>query len=199
MSKSVIAVDIDEVLFPMAPTFLRYYNTQHGTDFKLDQMSSYYLEELTGDTKDVMLKKIQEYLKTEDYTLGQPISGSIDAIKKLREKFRLILVTSRDHFFRGPTEAYLEGHFKGLYDELYYTHKAEEPGLVVPKYEICKEIGAFALVDDHLPNVISCPEHGVKGILFGDYPWNQMTKLPNGVTRVKNWQEVLEYFNDKGR
>lgn len=196
--KPTIAVDIDEVLFPMGPTFLHYYNTEHGTDYKLDQMTSYFLEDVTGDSTEYMLGKIQAYLETEHYTKGHPVSGALEAIHKLREKFRLVLITSRDHFFRGHTEKFLEKHFSGLYDELHYTHAAEDPSKRTPKYVICQEIRAIALIDDHLPNVVGCAENGVEGILFGDYPWNQIEKLPKGVTRVKNWEEVLEYFDGKG-
>ena len=198
-SKPTIAVDIDEVLFPMAPTFLSYYNTQHGTNYKLDQMTSYFLEDLTGESTEEMLAKIQAYLKAEIYTQGKPVIGSLGAIHKLREKFKLVVVTSRDHFFRGHTEAFLDSHFSGLYDELHYTHKPDSPDIRTPKYKICQEIKAIALIDDHLSNVVGCAENGIKGILFGDYPWNQTKKLPEGVTRLKNWQEVLEYFYAESR
>jgi 5'(3')-deoxyribonucleotidase len=197
MTKEVIAVDIDEVLFPMAPTFLHHYNTQHGTVYTVDQMTSYYLETLTGDTEEYMLSKIKEYLKTENYRSGQPITGSIDAIQELRKRFNLALVTSRNRFYRGSTEEFLETHFGGLYDQLHYTHNAEGPDVYIPKHVICKDIGAIALVDDHLSNVISCAENGIQGILFGDYPWNQAEHLPDGVIRCKDWSAVLEYFSNE--
>jgi uncharacterized HAD superfamily protein len=38
----------------------------------------------------------------------------------------------------------------------------------------------------------------MSGVLFGNYPWNQVDKLPDNVVRVNNWQEVLEYFDAKG-
>jgi uncharacterized HAD superfamily protein len=195
--KEAIAVDIDEVLFPMAATLLDYYNGEHGTKYRLEQMTSYFLEDLTGETEQEMLKKIEAYLATEHYQKGKPIAGAIEAIHSLREKYRLVVITSRDHFYRGSTERFLDEHFGGLYDELYYTHDEHEPEKRKSKYEICQEIGAVALVDDHLKYVISCAEHGIKGVLFGDYPWNQADKLPDGVVRAKNWQEVLEYFGGR--
>jgi uncharacterized HAD superfamily protein len=196
-ARKTIAVDIDEVLFPMAPSFLRYYNDEHGSNYRLEQMSSYFLEDLTGDSQEYMLSKIETFLKSEDYKLGEPVSGSIEAIRQLRKKFRLVLVTARDHFYRGATEEFLEAKFAGLYDELYYTHQSNKPSVRVPKYTICQEIEAIALIDDHLSNVIGCAEHGIEGILFGNYPWNQAKTLPEGVVRAKDWQEVLEHFNGR--
>src|SRR3989344_283378 len=181
-NKPVIAVDIDEVLFPMSPTFLRYYNTTEKTDYTLDQMISYYFEAITGDSREEILSKIKAYLKTEDYEQGKPVAGSIDAIRKLRKRFRLIVVTSRANFFRGHTEDFLEKHFAGLYDDLYYTHSPDKPDVLIPKEVICKEVDAVALIDDHLSNVIACAKEGIDGVLFGEYAWNQADKLPKGVT-----------------
>lgn len=48
MSKPKIAVDIDEVLFPNVPTLLPYYNRVSGTDIKMEQMTSYFIEDITG-------------------------------------------------------------------------------------------------------------------------------------------------------
>lgn len=195
MSKPTIAVDIDEVLFPMAPTFLKYHNTAHGTSIELDHLTSYYLEDITGETVEQVIQKIKTYLNTEHYSNGQPIDGSVDAIKKLRSKFRLVLITARNDFYRGHTESFIEKHFSGLFDELRYTHEIETPELTIPKHVICKSIGAKVLIDDHLHNVIECVEAGIHSILFGDYPWNKTDMLPQGITRCKDWQEVLEYFD----
>lgn len=195
--KRTIAIDIDEVLFPMANTFLEWHNSEYGTDFTLDQMTSYYVEDLTGETEEAMLLKIKAYLDTEHYKQGKPLEGTVDAIHKLKKKFKLAIITSRDHFYRPSTKRFLESHFGGLYDELYYTHTVRQLDLRLPKHIICEEIGAFALVDDHLNHIIAAAEHGLEGVLFGNYAWNQANELPSGVTRVNNWQEALEYFDAK--
>ena len=63
------------------------------------------------------------------------------------------------------------------------------------KAEVCKEIGAVALIDDSLKHLLQCSEVGIEGILFGDYPWNQTDSLPENITRCTNWLEVLEHLN----
>src|SRR5207344_1526958 len=109
--KPTIAVDIDEVLFPMVPTLLEYHNSEHGTSFEIDQMTSYFLQDLTGDTLEEIMAKLKAYLDTEHHTQSQPIPGSIEAIKALREHYRLVLITSRNDFYRGHTENFIEQHF----------------------------------------------------------------------------------------
>jgi uncharacterized HAD superfamily protein len=66
-----------------------------------------------------------------------------------------------------------------------------------PKSEVCRELGVSYLIDDNLTAVKQTSAFGIEVLLFGDYPWNQIDELPRGVTRVKNWQEVLEYFDNE--
>ncbi len=65
----------------------------------------------------------------------------------------------------------------------------------VTKAEICQKIGAFALLDDSISHLVECAEVGVDGYLFGDYPWNQVEELPNGIVRCLDWQEVADNLN----
>ncbi|CAN5403684.1 hypothetical protein BH10PAT3_BH10PAT3_7770 [soil metagenome] len=198
MKRETIAVDVDEVLFPMAPTFLTYHNDTHGTSFTTDEMTSYYVEELTGETEAQMLAKIDAYLETEHYTAGLPVEGSVESIKKLRERYRLVLITARQSSYRGSTEAFIGKHFEGLFDDLRYTHNLEAPEIYIPKSGICKELGASALIDDSLSNVKDCAAQGIRSVLFGSYTWNQTTELPEGVTRCADWPAVLEHFSGRG-
>jgi uncharacterized HAD superfamily protein len=197
MPKPVIAVDIDEVLFPLAPTFLNYYNEQSGTSITLDDMTSYYLHEVTGEPRDVELAKLEAYIDTEHHINSLPIDGALEAIKKLHARYSLIVVTSRAPFFGEHTKNFLEKHFTGLYDGFYNVHRSDIEHKDISKAQICKEISAIALIDDHLNYVLDAAKHGVECLLFGDYAWNQCEKLPDKVTRVKNWQEVLEHFDAK--
>ena len=195
MSREQIAVDIDEVLFPMAPTFLEFHNLEHGTDINLDQLSSYYIEDITGDSEAEMLAKIDAYLETEHYSAGRPIPNSIESIQRLRDKYDLILITSRHDSYRGSTEDFIKSHFEGLFDSLTYTHLDEDPQVLVPKHVLCKNLGASALIDDSLSNVTEAAQNGIEAVLFGSYPWNQSDELPGGVTRCVDWPAVLEHFD----
>jgi 5'(3')-deoxyribonucleotidase len=193
-NKPVIVVDIDEVLFPMAATFLNYYNHEHKTNYTVNDMDSYYVEDMTGETEEQLLAKIRSYISTPHYKNAQPLEGSAEAIQRLSEEYELAILTARDDFYRGSTENFVEAHYPGVFSSVQYTHQIESPHIFVPKFEICKELGAIAIIDDSLKNVIECAEHGIDGILFGEYAWNKTDQLPHGVTRLNDWQEVAEHF-----
>jgi hypothetical protein len=55
-----------------------------------------------------------------------------------------------------------------------------------------KELGVVAMVDDGLRNCLRATEAGIRALLFGDYPWNQIDEMPPGMKRVMDWDAVLE-------
>lgn len=65
------------------------------------------------------------------------------------------------------------------------------------KGELAKSIGADYIIDDQIKHVLAAAELGIRGILFGDYAWNKADVLPDNVTRVNDWQEVLNYFETR--
>jgi len=194
MIKPVLAIDIDEVLFPFTDLFLAYHNEKHGTNIALSDMQTNYLEDITGDTLEQILVKLEDFANTEAFRQNRPLQHSVESLEKLRQHYELVLVTARDHFYRGHTERFIEGHYPNVFRELHYTHQIETPHEREKKWVMCQRLNAVALIDDTLKNVVQCAEHGIDGIVFGDYPWNQADELPPGVTRCKDWPAVLEYF-----
>ncbi|HEY1835463.1 MAG TPA: hypothetical protein VGG13_01430, partial [Candidatus Saccharimonadales bacterium] len=63
--------------------------------------------------------------------------------------------------------------------------------------EIAQEIGAKYLIDDNAEYCVLSQDIGVQALLFGDYGWNRKEKLVKGVTRVKEWAAVLQYFDEQ--
>lgn len=194
MSKPIIVVDMDEVLFPLTDSFLPYFNKMQGTNHSTDTMTTYRIQDLTGQPEEEVLGRLKEFLLTPHHNEAQPIAGSVDGIKRLSKKFELVLLTARQSFYRGYSEQFIDKHYPGIFDEVRYTHEPEAPDIEIPKVEICKDLKALALIDDSLSNVTQCAEQGMQGILFGDFTWNKADTLPKGVIRLSNWQKVAEHF-----
>ena len=83
----------------------------------------------------------------------------------------------------------------GFFSDVLHIGYADVMEKPVKKVDMCKRLGAIALIDDSLSHVTECAEEGIEGVLFGDYPWNQADELPSGVTRCVDWPAVLEYFD----
>ncbi|HSX37066.1 MAG TPA: hypothetical protein VLG13_03040, partial [Patescibacteria group bacterium] len=94
--KPIIAVDIDEVLFPLHEHFLKHHNEQYGTDFIFpDPEGRYYLNEFSGDNLKIIMRKLRHYYKSGETAHLQPLPGAIKAINKLHKRFDLVILSSQ--------------------------------------------------------------------------------------------------------
>lgn len=187
----VIAIDIDEVTADFISYFIYFHNLMYKTNIKKKQVSSYYLYEAFKTDKYEMGVRFDEFQSLRLLERLEPAKGAIAGINKLiKFGFSPHFVTARPRTIEQETKLWLKKHFKNLEAPLYFTHQA--PGkMELKKSEICKQIGADILIDDHIENALDCAANGIKVYLF-DAPWNQTKSLPGNVFRVKSWKEILE-------
>jgi uncharacterized HAD superfamily protein len=192
MSKPVLAIDIDDVIFPFTEITLRLHNEKHGTELEVEDISSYYyLEELKGlSTSDEVEEYLDEFFAEVYEGRIKPNLDAQRAINLLKDKYEIDIITARRPTTRKVTEQWLKHHFPDMFRDVHFPRELADPA--TPKPQICKQIGAVAIVDDHIDNLIGCAELGIKALLFGSYPWSKDWKLPEGVKRVNTWDEVLE-------
>ncbi len=190
MTKPILAIDMDEVLFPFLPEFNRYYNEQHATDFKLEDYVSFDFEKVWGGTADRATIQVDAFLR-HDHRAIQPVPVALEALKELKQHYQLVVVTARDGITERETRLWILHHFPDYFDDIilagnHYTGRGYRT-----KSEICLGLGASMLIDDGLHNILDCAAAGVPGLLFGDYAWNQTEEpLPMNVQRVADWHEA---------
>jgi|SRR3989344_4580873 len=194
MSKPTIAVDIDEVLVPYAEGLVEYHNNKYGTRVRFEDVLHHNFDEFWEVSHEEYLRRAWQYI-IENHKTAAPIKGAKETMKRLHKRYKILLITFRSAPLKEATLYWLDKHFEGYFDEPVFLGDKQGTGAhVATKAEICNKIGAEWLIDDHLAPILEASGAGIKGILFGNYPWNQAELLPEGVTRVKNWQEVQEYF-----
>lgn len=201
MDKPIIAIDIDEVLSPLHRPFLIHHNQVYGTDFVYPDLEGrYYLEQFTSDAPEVTESKIREFVDHPSFeTVIVPLPGAIEAIKHLKKSFDLVIVTSRQPFYRKVTERFLKRYFPRQFNDVHFIPHFAGAALnpAAAKLTICEKVGASYLIDDNASTAMHAAEKGIGALLFGDYHWNQTDGLPEGVTRCKDWPAVLEYFDGR--
>jgi hypothetical protein len=82
--------------------------------------------------------------------------------------------------------------FSGIWDG-----KTTRGGHLLTKGEQYRQLGADYVIDDYLKHCVAGVQEGTEAVLFGNFPWNQSDKLPEGVARCKDWVAVLEHFRGK--
>ena len=83
----------------------------------------------------------------------------------------------------------LDKHFPDIFHSIEFT--GLYGGQPRSKADVCRELNADLLIDDHLAHALPVAQCGVDVLLFGNYPWNQTKeKLPGNIRRVKGWDEI---------
>lgn len=192
-AKPVLAVDVDEVLYPFMPLFIEHHNKHHGTNKMLNQLTSYVLEENFSMSDNQKLERIRSFVAGGGFSKGLPLEQSQQAIAKLARQYDLVVVTSRWKDWEQDTLDWLQQHFPDSFKRIHFANSITwNRGDKHDKSSICLELGAVAFIDDSLDNVEKVSGAGITSLLFGDYPWNQAEKLPDNAQRVRDWNEVLE-------
>ncbi len=181
----VVAVDIDDVLFPLVPHLTAFVNARLATNIRLDQYSTYDFSRVWNISRDEAVDLAELYLDVHPLDLA-PLQSAADAVARLRSGYRLVVVTSREERFRAKTEAWLDRHFPGSFDEVAMTGNHYRGNGCLSKGDVCRDMGVEYLIDDHPRHLSSARSRGVRGILFGDYPW-QREYPAQGRRRVPSW------------
>lgn len=199
-NKPIIAVDIDEVLAPQFQDLIDWYNKMYGT--KLTLADNYPKDPRPWGTNnvEVAVKRVHKFFETDGFKKQQPFQEAKAALKVLNKTYRLVVITGRDNMVKAVTKNWLDRHFTELFAEVHLTAVYSLEGKTQSKAKLMKDLGISYLIDDNLDHVIEAAHEGLKALLFGIYPWNRAEELTENITRVKNWQDVLEYFdNEQGR
>lgn len=194
MGRETIAVDIDEVIFPFVDEFVVYDNERFGGNFTREDFFCYRFEDVLEIPMEQAVQRVYEF-NSADHGHISPLSEAHEAITALNEHYNLTVVTARHPQFEPVTRRWLNRHLPGFFEGVLHIGYAKVMERPVKKVEMCRRLGAIALIDDSLEHVTECAKQGIRGVLFGDYPWNQAEALPEGVTRCADWQAVLRYFD----
>jgi 5'(3')-deoxyribonucleotidase len=202
MSKSIIAIDVDEVLADYASEFVLMSNKHWGTSFKVED----YHEDwpaLWGVDMNEAVARGRVMLEDRMHERLQHNDDAVAVLNRLSRKYELIILTARNIQAKDITLEWLGRHYPMIQPEsVNFAGIWDDPKPDAPrqtKGSIAKKLGVHYIVDDQLKHCQAASEHGIKALLFGDYSWNRSDTLPVGVTRVSNWLAVEEYFERESR
>jgi uncharacterized HAD superfamily protein len=200
MSKKTIAVDIDDVLAASAQAWVDFSNDKWGTnltveDYDEDWAKMWQIDHESMKKRALVIYKSGTVKKVKRYKDAMPV------LKWLAKRYKLVITTSRVRHTQVDTIEWLDEHYPSIFEEVHFAGFYDDLKEDAPKHtkaDLLREIGADYLIDDHPKHCFAAAEVGIKSILFNEYVWSRnLGKLPKGVTRAYNWQEVLEYFKNE--
>ncbi len=197
-----IALDRDDVLIDLNTGLQKFHNHHFGTNLGLEDIHTFDLSEVWRCTPEEAVERVRVFYKSQYYKDLVPLDGAVEGVKRLKDKgHKLVIVTSTHESALEAMYDSLAQHYPGCFnrEDIYLTHTFGGSGKKRTKPEICAEIGARTLVDDHVGNLQGCRERDVHGILMRR-PWNRTFSAEilsaEGIIPVESWQEVVEQIDN---
>lgn len=194
--KQVIAVDIDDVLTDTVRNFIDFSNNRWNTNLSLDDYDENWSHMWQVDHEE-WDRRSREYHNSKVIIDLSHDPASLNVLKKLKNDFDLIVVTSRNNSLKNDTITWVNNNYPDIFRDIYFTgffNTIDRNSAVHTKGNFCKQLNVDYIIDDQVKHCLSSIECGIKALLFGDYKWNQIDGSPDGLCRVNDWGGVLEYF-----
>ena len=191
--KPVLAIDFDDVIFPFMDRFVPHYNDTYDANFSMDDYHTFEFHEVWGGDAALAFDRVATFFHLPHDGVA-PIAGSVEGVAHLAQNYKLIIVTARDESLRPHTEKWVDELFPGRFQEIFlcnsYLLNANERRRT--KLEVVEEVDAVGLIDDSLNNTSLVAATGRRAMLFGNYAWNRIDVLPEGVNRYNDWPHIVE-------
>lgn len=195
MQRRTIAIDCDDVLADHAEDVVDWTNQRFGTNLTISDYTDHW--HLLWATDHAETEKLaHEYHATGRHTSFNHKPDSLEVLKELSKCFDLVVVTARRKEIVKTSLEWIEHKYPGIFKDIRFV-PIWEPYNLVSKADICREIDASYLIDDLPRHCNIAAKVGIKSLVFGDYNWNRDEVLVDGVQRVKNWQEVRDFFDNE--
>lgn len=199
-NKPVIAVDVDDVLFPTNDGTRGFVNNNFDRDYSEEdhsQPGEYkgYFERVWGVDHDTAEHWYHSFINSGALTEMEPVEGAIEAIKELEKNHTLVVVSARHEDQVDMTHQWLLKHFPSVFKDVRFI-SGWYHGRKVSKGDVCREIGADYLIDDHIDHCLEAEKAGTKALLFSEYGWSKDERA-NSLTRVKDWPAVKKFFDEQ--
>lgn len=186
-----VAVDVDEVLYPMMKQLSKHYNKLHNKKAPIYYPKKYVYSDHFKISNDESKHLVRSFYSSDFHKSTKPIMYSQDVLKKLKRKYDLGIITGRQCYGKDATLEFINEYFYDTFDFIVFTNSYSLYGKEMKKSAACKMMAVDVLIDDSVEQCNDVESVGVCPILFGNYSWNQ-TEVP--VSRAYNWREVEEYL-----
>ena len=186
----LIGIDIDDVLADLATALVRFHNDTYGTRLTKAHHCDYDLSKVWGCTQAESVARVMKFFESPLFDSITPVAGAVEGVSSLKGGgHRLVVITSRPGQIAAKTTGWVEKHFPGRFDDIYFaSHAAGKDN--VKKSGFCADLGVEIMLEDCLQIALECSGERVRVFLL-DAPWNQSDGLPEGVTRVFSWDEMV--------
>lgn len=178
MSKPVVAIDLDGVVYDWGGTVRYLMRQHHGIDLPVSSSWDYVEHNVPPEAWSWLWR---EGIELGLFKYGHHLKGSVDGLRELAEIASLRVVTMRPRSALMDTLRFVEG-LPDVFDGVHFLTDGE------PKSSVACDI----YLDD-APHVVNEVVAAGRRVVLFDQAWNQPDgpdELPFGVVRAFGWHDV---------
>lgn len=192
--KRIVAVDFDDIIAGFNYAFACWHNRRFGTSVKYEDITTYVMTDVYRIDMETLLDRIHVFCHSHHHEI-QPIEDAYLELLILSEYFELHIVTSRCESLRVTTINWLSEHMPGIFTHLHFTNGfgTKYPERKRLKSDVCKEIGAIALIDDALMHADEVAAQCSIPVLIPPRPWNK-GDTHSKVIRKETLCDIVEWI-----
>lgn len=190
--RTVIAVDLDDVLAPTSQCIIDHYAKQVGRVLPYGDITAYEYWQSVGVLSDEDAIRIVHGYEISGYPGLEPYKDALAILPSMKDDFIFVLVTARPERLREITESWIDRFFPKVFSTIFLTGNPYTSIDHITKAEACAQLGASCLIDDQLKHCAGAVEIGLEAILFGEFDWNNSLDIPRRVLRCPDWKRVKE-------
>ena len=185
-----IAVDMDEVLFPMLSRLDLHYKKKFNKCPPSYYPKKYNYSEYFGMNMEESKEFVKGFYYSNTAYTTQPLPGAVNAMRKLKDKNKLVVLTGRQIYPQSKNVTYylLQKHFPDVFDCVLFSNSFSMWGDETPKSEMCNLYDLNLLIDDSVENCKDCSSNGIESIVFGDYKWNNECE---NFRQIESWNDEI--------
>lgn len=177
----ILLIDQDEVLAQFTTRILQWWNEDHKTDFKIDDIKEYWLEKTLGQRSAYFIKSCMR--EPSFFANLDPIHGALEGMKQLHDDGHEVIIASKV-----PLNAGI-----GFYGKVEWIRKN------LPWFDLNNFVGVQrktllkgdVLLDDSPNNVKLFQDTGRQVVIF-NRPWNQ--NIPG--LRANSWTQFVDMIRE---
>ncbi len=200
-NRPIIAVDIDDVLVPTNEVMRIFVNENFGTNHTKEDHTrpapyKGFFEQVWNVSNEEAERRYSSFIHSEDYATMHPFEEAVEAIAYLEKHYDLVVISAREADQMEVTHQWLLKHFPNVFSDVRFI-SGWYHGRKISKGQVCKEIGASYLIDDHIDHCLDAEKAGVKALLFSEYGWSKNNPDADKLTRAKDWEAVKKFFDEQ--
>lgn len=191
--RPVVAVDFDDVIGGFNRAFYAWHNEHYGTNIAFHEIVSYDMPRLLGIDVAQLHRRVDRFVDECHHRI-LPLEGAFAGLNRLAKDFELHVVTNRCETLAPTTSDWLLRHKLDRFSELHFANgfNSRFPERRRRKLDVCRAIGAVALVEDADHHAAEVAAGGIL-VLMPVRPWNTGRGHP-GIVRCGGWKQITTHL-----